>query len=403
RLGDEVLTMKFGLENIQTLLKSLGDPQLRSPAILIAGTNGKGSVASFLNSVYTAAGIPNGMYTSPHLMRPEERIVVNGLPVEPRVWTACLSRVVEKVDQLKMPSHPTYFEILTATAFLCFVEQGVELVILEVGMGGRLDSTNVVEPVLSILTPVGLDHQAFLGETLEAVAGEKAGILHGQHLALMAPQKSRVQRVLISEAARKNVNLTELDASAIRWQDSTDGKYRFGFHGAEYRLSMHGRHQVENAALAIQAIELLSGCGFSVSRSSLTRGIEKAHCAGRIQVVSHDPTVVLDGAHNADALGNLVNFLKEHTREPRSLVFSIMKDKDITPVEERLRACFRDIYLTSVDSPRAASVEALHGVLPSGIPVAEPLDAYQRALDSPSETVVVAGSFYLVGEILKSL
>ena len=403
RLGNEVLTMKFGLETIRRLLESLGDPHLKYPSVLIAGTNGKGSVASFLNSVSTAAGIRNGVYTSPHLLRPEERIVVDDLPVRPQVLAACLSRVVETVDPLKLPSHPTYFEILTATAFLCFVEQGVELAILEVGMGGRLDSTNVVDPVLSILTPVGLDHQTFLGATLEAVAGEKAGILHEEQLALMAPQRSEVRQVLVSEAASKKVELTELDASTIQCRGSADGKYTFGFHGAEYTLSMCGRHQVENAALAIQAFELLEGRGFPVSRSSLKEGIEEAYCAGRIQILSRDPTIVLDGAHNVDALSNLVKFLREHTQEPRTLVLSIMKDKDMTPVAELLEACFQDIYLTAVDSPRAASVEALQNLFPSGIPAADPLSAYQQALDSGVETVVVAGSFYLVGEILKSM
>jgi dihydrofolate synthase/folylpolyglutamate synthase len=403
RLGNEVLTMKFGLETIRKLLESLGDPHLKYSSVLIAGTNGKGSVASFLNSVCTAAGIRNGVYTSPHLIKPEERIVVENLPVEPQAFADCLTGVVEAVTQLKLPFHPTYFEILTATAFLYFFEQDVELAILEVGMGGRLDSTNVVDPVLSILTPVGLDHQMFLGGTLEAVAGEKAGILYGEHLALMAPQKSQVRRFFISEAARKKVELVELDVSAIDYLDSINGKYTFGFHGSEYTLSMHGRHQVENAALAIQALELLAGCGVSVPRSSLKTGIEEAHCVGRIQVLSHDPTIILDGAHNADALGNLVRFLREHTREPRTLVFSIMRDKDITPVGELLEACFQDIYLTSVDSPRAASVEALQSLLPSGIFKGDPPSAYHQALHSSAETIVVAGSFYLVGEILRSL
>lgn len=403
RLGNEVLTMKFGLETIRTLLESLGDPHLQYPSVLIAGTNGKGSVACFLNSVCTASGIRNGVYTSPHLIKPEERIVVNDLPVEPQVFADCLTSVVAAVNQLKLPSHPTYFEILTATAFLYFFEQKVKLAILEVGMGGRLDSTNVVDPVLSILTPVGLDHQKFLGETLEAVAGEKAGILHEECLALMAPQRFRVRQVFASAAAKKKVNLVELDTSTIQWLCSTEGKYAFGFHGADYTLSMCGRHQVENAALAIQAMELLAECGFSVSRSSLKEGIEKAHGAGKMQILRHDPTIVLDGAHNADALSNLVQFLREHTREPRTLVFSIMKDKDITPVGELLEACFQDIYLTAVDSPRAASVEALQSLFPSGIPVGDPLSAYQQSLNSSAETIVVAGSFYLVGEILRSL
>jgi len=403
RLGNEVLTMKFGLETIRTLLESLGRPHLKYPSILIAGTNGKGSVACFLNSVCSASGIRNGVFTSPHLIRPEERIVVDDTPVKPEVFAGCLTRVVEAVGQLGLPSHPTYFEILTATAFICFVEQEVELAVLEVGMGGRLDSTNVVEPLLSILTPVGLDHQKFLGKTLESVAGEKAGILREGQLALTALQKPEVRQVFVSEAAAKKVELVELDASAIDCLDSTDGKYRFGFHGVEYRLSLCGRHQVENAALAIQALELLAGRGISVSGSSMVKGIEEAHCDGRIQILSRNPTIVLDGAHNSDALGNLVAFLSEHTREPRTLVFSIMKDKEMASVGELLEACFQDIYLTSVDSPRAASLEALQSLLPSGVPAADPLSAYYQALKSSAETIVVAGSFYLVGEILRSL
>ena len=403
RLGNEVLTMRFGLETIRRLLESLGNPHLTYPSILIAGTNGKGSVASFLDSVCTASGIRSGVYTSPHLIRPEERIAVGGQPVEPQAFADCLTRVVEAVDQPGLPAHPTYFEILTACAFLCFWEQGVELAILEVGMGGRLDSTNVVDPVLSILTPVGLDHQKYLGETLQEVAAEKAGILHEAHPALMAPQRSPVRQVLISEAARKKVELAQLDVSAIQCRGSTDGKYTFGFHGADYTLSVCGRHQVDNAALAIQAFELLADCGFPVSGASLEKGIEKAHCAGRIQVLGQDPTVVLDGAHNADALSNLVEFLTRHTREPRTLVFSIMRDKDMTPVGERLEACFQNIYLTVMDSPRAAPLEALEELLPSGIRAGDPLSAYRRALDSSAETIVVAGSFYLIGEMLKSL
>jgi dihydrofolate synthase/folylpolyglutamate synthase len=401
RLGNEVLTMKFGLETIRKLLESLGDPHLKYPSVLIAGTNGKGSLACFLNSVCTASGIRNGVYTSPHLVKPEERIVVDDQMIDSQVFADRLTDVVEAVNQLGLPSHPTYFEILTATAFLYFAEQKVELAILEVGMGGRLDSTNVVDPVLSILTPVGLDHQAFLGETLEAVASEKAGIFHEEGLALMAPQRSRVQRVLSSGAGKKKVKLVELDTSTLQCLGSTEGKYSFRFHGENYTLSMCGRHQVGNAALAIQALELLAGCGFSVSKSSLQEGIETAYCAGKIQILSHDPTIVLDGAHNADALSNLIQFLKEHTREPRSLVFSIMKDKDITPVKELLEDCFQDIYLTAVDSTRAASAETLQGLLPSGILAGDSLRAYQQALNSSVQTIVVAGSFHLVGEIMR--
>ena len=387
RVGSEVLTMKFGLETTRELLKFLGDPHLEYASILIAGTNGKGSVACFLDSVCVTSGIRSGVYTSPHLIKPEERIVVDGLPVTSQVFANCITRVAEAVNCLQLPSNPTYFEILT---------------ILEVGMGGRLDSTNVVNPVLSILTPVGLDHQIFLGNSLEAVATEKAGILHETGLALMGRQRSEVRRVFVREATRKRVKLLQLDSSDIQYKSSTAGKYTFEFHGTEYALSMCGCHQIENASLAIQAFELLSSCGISVSKASLTQGIEKACCDGRIQILSHDPIIVLDGAHNSDAVNNLVRFLTEHTQEPRTLIFSMMKDKDMTPVGELVMACFQDIYLTSMSSDRVASIREMNGLFPSGIPVADPSVAYSRALNTSAKTVVVAGSFYLVGEILKN-
>lgn len=402
RVGSEVLTMQFGLETTRELLKFLGDPHLEYASILIAGTNGKGSVACFLDSVCVTSGIRSGVYTSPHLIKPEERIVVDGLPVTSQVFANCITRVAEAVNCLQLPSNPTYFEILTATAFLCFAEHDVELAILEVGMGGRLDSTNVVNPVLSILTPVGLDHQMFLGNSLEAVATEKAGILHETGLALMGLQRSEVRRVFVREATRKRVKLLQLDSSDIQYKSSTAGKYTFEFHGTEYELSMCGCHQIENASLAIQAFELLSSCGISVSKALLTQGIEKACCDGRIQILSHDPTIILDGAHNSDAVNNLVQFLTEHTQEPRTLIFSMMKDKDMTPVGELVMACFQDIYLTSMSSDRVASIREMNGLFPSGIPVADPLVAYSRALNTSAKTVVVAGSFYLVGEILKN-
>jgi dihydrofolate synthase/folylpolyglutamate synthase len=400
KLGDEVLTMKFGLETIRALLEALDNPHLKYPSLLIGGTNGKGSVARFLNSVCTACEIRNGLYTSPHLVSVEERFVVDQSPIDSERFAHHLSRVVDAIQGLKCSFHPTYFETLTAVAFLYFLEQEVELAILEVGMGGRLDSTHVVDPLLAILTPVGLDHQAFLGDTLEKVAFEKAGILGRAGSALTAPQRSQVKRVFQSEAVRNEVELQELESSAIQWLESSDGKYAFRFHEMEIQLPLYGQHQVENAALAMQAAEILGQSGFPVSRRCMRKGIEETLWMGRIQVFGTDPKVVLDGAHNLDAAKTLVNFLNQHTQVPRALVFAMMNDKDIASVLEILGACFDQIYLTRVSSRRSAGIEELKKLCPSGVAVADPFDAYQQALASPVATVVAAGSFYLVGEIL---
>ncbi len=403
KLGDEVLTMKFGLETIRALLEALDNPHLKYPSVLIGGTNGKGSVARFLNSVCTACEIRNGLYTSPHLMDVEERFVVDQAAINSERFAHHLSCVVDAIQGLKCPFHPTYFETLTAVAFLYFLEQKVELAILEVGMGGRLDSTHVVDPLLAILTPVGLDHQRFLGETLEKVAFEKAGILGRAKSALMAPQRSAVQQVFQSEAVKNKVELQELDSPAIQCLESSDGKYAFRFHEIEIQLPLYGQHQVGNAALAMTAAEILGQSGFSVSRRCMRKGIEETLWMGRIQVFGTDPQVVLDGAHNLDAAQALVNFLDHHTQAPRALVFAMMSDKDIAAVLEILGASFERIYLTRVNSRRSASIEEFKKFWPSGIAVADPLDAYHQALASPVSTVVAAGSFYLVGEILRNL
>jgi dihydrofolate synthase/folylpolyglutamate synthase len=403
KLGDEVMTMKFGLETIRALLQALGDPHLEYPSVLIGGTNGKGSVARFLNSVCTACEIRNGLYTSPHLMRVEERFVVDQDSIDSERFAHHLSSVVDAIQGLECSFHPTYFETLTAVAFLYFLEQELELAILEVGMGGRLDSTHVVDSLLAILTPVGLDHQRFLGGTLEEVALEKAGILDRTESALMAPQRSQVQRVFQSEALKNKVELQELDSAAIQCSESSEGKYAFRFHEIEIQLPLYGQHQVENAALAMQAAEILGQSGFAVSSRCMRKGIEETLWMGRVQVFGTDPKVVLDGAHNLEAAKALVNFLDHHTQAPRALVFAIMSDKDVASILEILGTSFDRIYLTRVNSRRAASIEELKKLCPAGIAVADPFAAYRQALASHVATVVAAGSFYLVGEILNGL
>ncbi len=183
--------------------------------------------------------------------------------------------------------------------------------------------------------------------------------------------------------------------------ESEEGRYSFHFHGIEGKLPLYGQHQVENAALAIQAVEILSKSGFSVSPSCIEKGIEETCWLGRIQVFEEDPTVVLDGAHNRDAAKNLVNFLSQHTPAPRALVFAMMRDKDIAIVLESLAGCFERIYLTRVNSRRSAPIEELQNFCPSGLPVEDPVVAYRQARDSGAATVVAAGSLYLVGELLK--
>ena len=402
RLGDEVETMKFGLETIRTLLGALGNPHRRYPCVLIGGTNGKGSVAHFLSSIFSACGIRSALYTSPHLVKPEERFRMGSQIIEPEIFAHYLTRTVQTIQRLRFPAHPTYFETLTAAAFLWFSDQEAQIAFLEVGMGGRLDSTNVVDSILSILTPIGLDHQKFLGDTIEMIACEKAGILREGRPTLWAPQQPEVRQILLDKAAARASRVVELKTGEVQCLGSEEGRYRLGFHGLECQLRLYGRHQLTNAALAIRAAEILEEEGFPLSSDGIKKGVGETCCGGRLQRVSTEPAVFLDSAHNVEAGEHLVRFVKDHTGEPRSLVFGMMRDKDIAKMLQTLKPPFHRVYLTQANSQRAATVDQLKELLPEGMSVPHPFDAYCRAQEKTA-TVIVAGSFYLAGEILKQL
>ncbi len=402
RLGDEVLTMRLGLEPFRGLLGQLDHPHRRFPSVVVAGTNGKGSVTRLLGSIMSSCGLRTAVFTSPHVMRLEERIVVDGKPISRQEFADCFSRVAETIRRAELRFHPTYFETVTATAFRYFARRRVDLAILEVGMGGRLDSTNAVDPRLSVITPVGLDHQAQLGNTVQEIALEKAGVLRPATPVLLSPQRKDVRRVLGERAARVGAVVHDLDLPALRPLEERRGRYSFSFRGTSYRLGMHGKHQIENAGVAIQASEILERLGFARDGTGVREGVEKARSLGVLQKIEGRPAVYLDGGHNRDAVANLAAFLQEHTKPPRSLVFGIMRDKDIEVVLGLLAPLFERIVFTSFRSARAAAPQRLKEVCPRGRAVPDPVLALRRVLEAGA-TTVVAGSFYLVGEILSAI
>lgn len=344
----------------------------------------------------------HGLYISPHLVRIEERIALNDQMIDARQFAHYLTRVVEAIEKMQFPSHPTYFDTLTATAFLYFAEQRVDLAVLEVGMGGRLDSTNVAFPLLSIVTPVGMDHQQFLGNTLEEIAKEKGGIMRCDRVALVAPQKESAMNVLRAQAAETGARLRALESSEIEHLGDVQGRYRFRFHGIESLLPLYGRHQVLNAALTIQAAEVLRSLGWDIPSRAISRGFLETQWPGRLQKIAEDPPLFLDGAHNPDAAQQLAEFALAHTRPPRTLVFGIMKDKDIRAVLQILVPCFEQIYLTQIPSARAASPDYVKEMVPEARIIRNPSEACQEARKRSGATFV-AGSFYLVGEVLKDV
>ncbi len=399
RLGNEVLTMKFGLDSIRRLADSLGNPHDKFKSVLVAGTNGKGSVARMLSSILQAGGLQVGLYTSPHVVSLRERFAVNGQSIDEATFARHFSRVISAIRQGGLPQHPTYFETLTAVAFLYFHEAELDLAVLEIGMGGRLDSTNIVDPLLSIIMPVGLDHQAQLGHTLSEIAGEKAGIIHPGRPVLAAPQQEEALRVIEARAAQHGSRLAVFEPGSIQICGFDEGRYSFRFRGTEYQLSMFGKHQVMNAAVAVEAARSIEG--IQVSEQASRDGVQGTYIPGRIDRVARDPDLFLDGGHNRDAAAALADFLAEHTVPPRALVFGMMRDKDAVEVASILRPLFSNIFLTPVDSPRAAPLEMLKRAFPEGIPVRDPAEGIERARQGTA-TVVVAGSFYLVGEVLRS-
>jgi len=393
--------MKFGLETTRRLLRDLGNPHLDSPSVLIAGTNGKGSVARFLDSICRAAGLRTGLYTSPHLIRIEERIVVDGLEITPESFATHFTSVVDTVRQLELEPHPTFFELVTVTAFTAFSDSDIDIAILEVGMGGRLDSTNVVDPVLSVITPISYDHQQYLGDSLSEIAREKAGILRPARNALSAPQNKEVWAALESEANKTGADLRMVNLSEVSRQPDPNGCYSFNLEGNKYQLSARGSFQVDNACLAMEAAKLLRFF-LPLDLSPFLEAVEKTEPKAVLLRVGNDPLTLLDGGHNTQAASSLARFVRDNTPRQRTLVLGMMKDKEIASVLRELVPEFDRIHLTRVDSPRAASLEELRRLCPEGVPFEDPREAYASAIDG-SSTVVVAGSIYLVGKILDKL
>jgi dihydrofolate synthase/folylpolyglutamate synthase len=309
--------------------------------------------------------------------------------------------VVDTINNCQLPAHPTFFEIITATAFSYFAEQAIQLGILEVGMGGRLDSTNAVNPIFSIITPISFDHQQYLGDTLPLIASEKAGVMRQGGTVVSAPQFPEVEKTLRDSARYLGASLRyiELDSFAVKIKDSGYSQFTRG--GITYNLGVPGKFQATNALVAIEAIEELEKRGFAIDSVHCQRGIEKSRFSAVVQILKKDPLVILDGGHNLAAIESLCQFTRDYTPEPRILVFGMMKDKAIAPVLDVLKPFFSIIYLTQADRVRAASVEKLAQFCPEGIPEKDPGSAYMRALGHNS-TVVVTGSLHLVGAILKS-
>jgi len=436
---------KFDLAHIRVLLAALGHPENRFPTVLVAGTNGKGSTAATLASILQASGLKTGLYTSPHLVRINERIRLNGKPIDDDDF-AMLHDVVDRtaerlVGEGDLPWHPSFFEMLTAMGLEYFARSRPDMVVLEVGMGGRLDATNVVEPRLSIITDISLDHQKYLGETVGEIAREKAGIIRPGGIVVTLPQLPEANDVIgnrILDVGARAVNavpyVPPVSPSSGQWLVASGQWQRYPLDVMGARILVEsplvGRHQLRNLALAVAAAEELHNQGIvQITPETIARGIRETNWPGRFQVVpsaGDNPEYVLDVAHNPAGAWALRSTLSAVYHDPGNddlgdgreitMVFGVMRDKAMAEITEILFPTTRHVILTRANNPRSASPNEIRQAaarVAAGIDIAEAEDvalALEQArkvagpkIAGPRGLVVVTGSIYIVGEAMRTL
>ena len=404
---------KFALEEICILLAALGDPQRRFSSVLIAGTNGKGSTAATLASILTASGLRTGLYTSPHLARANERIRLDDLEIADDSFARLYFRIHDAAQELvrdgRLPHMPSYFEVLTAQAFSYFEEEGAEIAVLEAGMGGRLDATNSVDSLLSVITDISLDHMEWLGTTIAAITREKAGILRPGGIMVTLPQHPEANRVLDEAAAELGVRTVRAAAYLPPSGAGPVGPYVVEALGAAVEVDspLKGARQQRNLALALAtAVELASTHGLPVTPESIVTGIRHTRWPGRLERIERDGVVwILDVAHNPAGVLALRAGLSEALKEkrPSRLIFSCLRDKPLAEMAQILFPLFEEVILAPIKSARAATLDDLRAAVKatgsSAVSVNSVSEALQRAEEgAEGGLVVVSGSLYLVGE-----
>jgi dihydrofolate synthase/folylpolyglutamate synthase len=392
-LGNEIKTAKLGLERIRAVLQALGRPQDRLRFVHVAGTNGKGSTCAMIESALRASGLRTGLFTSPHLAEPTERIRIDGAPISADRFADAFNRL--------LGLHTTYFETVTAMALLVFAEERVDMVVLEVGLGGRLDATNVVSPDLSVVTPVDFDHEAFLGKSLESIAGEKAGILKPGVPAVFARQRPEAARVLDRRAAELSIPVARTADWLVSDLDIDPRGSRFRLTGdRDLRLAcpLAGEHQVENAVTAAVALACLG-----IADSAIETGIARARWPGRLERVSERPEIILDGAHNPAGARALAAYIDRfYGRRTVRLIYGAMRDKAIDEISGILFPRAHQVIVTAPQQARALSPEALRDIgAHPGLRTAPTLRAALALVQedaSPDDVVFITGSLFLVAE-----
>lgn len=403
----QLFGIKLGLRNIQALCAELGNPQSSLRFIHIAGTNGKGSTAAAIASILRRARWRTGLYTSPHLVDFRERLQLDGQMIPYRQLAPLLLTLREAIETLrKRDIHITFFEATTALAFLWFEQQKADMVVLETGMGGRLDATNIITPECSIITNIGMDHEQHLGNSLAAIASEKAGIIKAGIPVFCARSPEEALDVLRQSATEKNAPFHVVSPPALERISSIPPAQHFALDDLALTTPLMGDFQLQNAALAATVCQSMSPSHrWSLTPDTIREGLATVEWPGRFQVLDFEPWLIMDGAHNAAGLsGVLASWKQLIGHPPGRVIFAILKDKKIPPMLEQLRALGAELWIVPLQSPRGASSETLAADCPNArtFPsVSEALAAHRQAPHLRGTLIV--GSLYLVGEVLAHL
>jgi len=420
-LGNEVLAMKLGLENIRTLLAALGNPENNYLKIQIAGTNGKGSTVAFLEAICVQAGIEVGSTTSPHLVSITERIKINGREISEKDFARHATLVKKTSEQLvekgELETVPTFFEQVTAIAFNVFAEAKVELAILETGLGGRFDAATAANAEIVAITPIDYDHQQILGDTLTEIAAEKAAIIREDTRVFVAPQKREAENVIYGKCrevgvepvwAIPNVRLIENLGGGLLYLSFTTKQTNY-----KVDFGMQGKHQWTNATLAIYIAESLRDFNFKIPKENIEIGLEIAEHKGRLEFWNNwnAPSFLFDGAHNISGTKALKNYLDEFITQPITMIFGAMNDKNLSEIGEIIFPKADNLIFTKPDNPRSMETTELLKFVPGNFDteklfVTETVrEAIEKAkkITKQSELILITGSLYLVGEAQKIL
>lgn len=403
--GMEWFGSKPGLERIRELLHRLNEPQSSLKYVHVAGTNGKGSASVMLASVLKAAGYKTGLFTSPYLARFTERMRINGKEIEPDALARVVSRVAPVADA--MDEHPTEFELMTAAALLWFAEEKCDIVVLEVGLGGRYDATNIIDaPEAAVIMNIGLDHTAVLGETVEKIAWEKAGIIKPGCDAVLYRQSEGVEAVVREECEKQGARLHTADFSQLASEfDSLDGQV-FTYRGDAYALPLLGAHQLKNAAVVAETVNVLRQRGWKLEQSDVEHGLYAVSWPARFELVSEEPYFIVDGGHNPQCARTVAeNLLNYFPDKRRVLLVGVLADKDYMRLTELLNEAADEYVCVTPDSPRALSAAELgKGLERFGkrVQVAGSIrEGVATAQDAAGTDgmVCAVGSLYMAGEI----